>query len=195
MYNAQQVMTRLGLPNSPTAAVVIVGDTCRDDRDTIGTAVKWIEDITGVRRSFTDKFLATMTAQACAEAMVRAGDTFDPLLAIIAAEDRASKFRNNPKNRFLFEQDSGTVTSFTVTKEVSGINIEVKANGKIKKGGKNIAADALYLQHVINGGMSFSDYKKELINQLDMSAPGASTYAQNARSKYNKEHGIVVTKE
>lgn len=185
MFNTQHVLDKLDLPNSPTAAVVAVGERCRDRGEAeaariIGIIVPgpW-EPADG-----DDAFVVRMTAQALVEAMVRAGESFDPTMAIILAGERARKFRNNPANKFMFEQDVGTVKDFTVTKDVAGVKVEVKADGKIKKGGKQEAADALYQEHVVNGGKSSSEFLEVLMKQLDMTKAGARTYMYNSKKKH-----------
>lgn len=115
MYNSQQVIERLHLPTSPTAAIVMVGDICRSG-NSISASVDWIRKITGIETSFTDKFIAIMTAQAVVETMIKEGDNFDPQLAIITGEQRATRLRNNPKNKCYF--DYGPVRTETEVEQV-----------------------------------------------------------------------------
>lgn len=189
MFNTAQVLMRLDLPNNATSAVVYMGDLIRRAKDTCQASTDMIFKITGLTRKFTDEHVALMTAQALVELMIKSGDDFDPSLGLMAAELRANKFRNNPANSFLFVRGE-KIAAMTVTKEVGGVTVEVKANGKVKKGGKQDSSYGLYVEHVINGGMESKDFLLVLQKELDMGVPGSRTYMYAAAKRYketNKE--------
>lgn len=191
MYNTEQMLTRLGLPNSATAAIVFVGDQIRNSGNMIDTAVEVINKITGVKRHYTDPFIALMTAQAVVKSMITDGDAFDPLTAIPIAELYANKFRSTPAHRWLFEQDSATVTDFTLSKQVGGVTVEVHASGKRKKGGGKLIAEALYRKYVLEAEVPVSskEFVQILLTEGEFASKlGAITYSGNCKKVLGGEY-------
>ena len=104
------------------------------------------------------------------------------------ATEYTKDFLNNPFWSFL--RSMPEVISDIPNKVIANINVVVNANGKIKKGGKQIIAQELFEQHILNQTepMSNKDFKDLLIKELDMTKLGANTYLNGLRTK----HGMVT---
>ena len=66
--------------------------------------------------------------------------------------------------------------------------VEVKADGKIKKGGKQILAAELYKKHVVEteNPVDNQGFIKILMAELGMTKAGATTYAYNCKKQFAK---------
>lgn len=112
---------------------------------------------------------------------------------IESATDYAVNFCNDPKWSFLFVQpeydDRPKVAESAKVQVVEGIDIKVavKADGSIKKGGKEPLAFALYEQHVVKAEVPLTNqqYIALIMKELDMTKAGATTYAYNARKHFS----------
>ena len=82
-------------------------------------------------------------------------------------------------------QTSGPVVAF-----VEGIEtkVEIKADGKIKKGGKQILAVELYKKHVVEteNPVDNQGFIAILMKELGMTKAGATTYAYNCKKQFAK---------
>ena len=70
------------------------------------------------------------------------------------------------------------------------VKVEVKDNGQMKKGGKQIIALELYKKFVVDAEegnkLSNSDFVKLLMKELGMSLAGSRTYAYNCKNHFAK---------
>ena len=81
-------------------------------------------------------------------------------------------------------------TNGPVVAVVEGIDVkvEVKSDGKIKKGGKQILAAELYKKHVTDAETPVDNqgFIKILMSELSMTKAGATTYAYNCKKAAGK---------
>ena len=81
-------------------------------------------------------------------------------------------------------------TNGPVVAVVEGIDtkVEIKADGKIKKGGKQILAVELYKKHVVEteNPVDNQGFIKILMAELGMTKAGATTYAYNCKKQFAK---------
>lgn len=85
---------------------------------------------------------------------------------------------------------AASVSCGPVVAVVEGIDVkvEVKADGKIKKGGKQILAAELYKKHVVEATNPVDNqgFIKILMSELGMTKAGATTYAYNCKKQFAK---------
>ncbi len=215
MLNTTQVLDRLQISTaSPSKAIQDVRERVMSAKDGLAEAIKIITNVTG-RDTYEsdDQHLALHIAQGVVQAALNDGDKFNPDTALKFAELAATKMRADPALAWLFgtakkaattteEETAETTTPAPTgkkTKKVAGVSVAIKANGKIKKGGKQDAADALLLT-VIDAKTHVSDktnqdFVQMLVKELDMSKQGATTYAYNACKSYKATHGLGKTHE
>ena len=84
--------------------------------------------------------------------------------------------------------DSSTAPNTVAVVEGIDVKVEVKADGKIKKGGKQILAVELYKKHVLETETPVDNqgFIKILMAELGMTKAGSTTYAYNCRKQFAK---------
>jgi len=190
MLDVVTVLDRYNIDTkSALKAVQDVRTAVDASNDPLAHAIKIINDVTGLESLYQDAKLALHVAQGVVERALKQGDKFDPSAAIKDAEDSANKLRANAAMAWLFsagaEGSAPVVNPDEKTKEIAGKKVVVKKDGKIKKGGKQEAAYALYLEHVVLGKITKNqDFIKLLMKELDMGKPGATTYSYNCKKQH-----------
>ncbi len=111
-----------------------------------------------------------MTAQRLVADAILLGESYDPDGALLRAAKKIAEQRIS--DPWYFAKESGS-TVVTTTENREGVNVEVKTDGKIKKGGKQVLAAALYEKHK---ALSNKKIIEIFMKDLDMSKPGATTY-------------------
>jgi hypothetical protein len=186
---------------SPLGAVQIVRQIVMDDEFTkvlAGRGVDLINKLLGTSITYGD-FIAgiapklhadweLMVAQAVAEAVVRAeGEAVDEVLLLEAAKTRVLKLMNSPQHSWMFAKPDVTAASGEGVKVIEDVNVtvEVKANGKLKKGGAGALAEELYRVRVLNSNEPVTNgaFIDMLVNEVGMTKSGATTYAYNIDKK------------
>jgi len=206
MSNHKHVLERLQIPtNSVNAAVQTTRERIVNEDDPIAASVKFINSVItvpDVTISFEDEFLARLTAQALVEAIILAGDSeTDSTTLYLKAQERAKGLREEPRLAFIYTKDVVDVDGVGVRhgeelKTMAGTDVKVlvKANGKIKKGGKQVLAAELYRKHVLEAKTPATnqEFISILVKQLDMSKSGATTYAYNCKKQLGEPAGGIV---
>jgi hypothetical protein len=198
MINPLQVLTRMDISaDSPMKAVQDVRAHVEGASEPLKAAIALILDLTGQETTYDDQHLALHVAQGVVERVIKQGDQFNAAEAIKEAEENAAALRTNPALTWLFGGQASTTeptetTSTGPTKDVAGVKLTVKANGKIKKGGKQDAALAILKERVVGKDVSNQDFIAMLVAELDMSKAGATTYAYNAVKMYSAETGTAL---
>lgn len=178
--------------DSYVRAIQEVREHIDQQEDKIQAASTLINALTGQDVSFDDEKVALHTAQGVVERVIRQGDAFEPEQAIKDAVANAIKLRDNPAMQWINAQPQPADGVVQPTKTVAGVELIVKDNGKIKKGGKQTALIALFKEHVIGKGVSNGEFVKVIMSELNMSKQGATTYAYNARKAVEAELGHKV---
>lgn len=176
MLTAEQVLTRLNINSqSRLAAVQDVRAHIEGSDNPIGAARAIIANLISGDFTCNDPIVARMTAQSLVSDAIEFGDKYDDIVALKRAGDKIAGYRvSNPW--FFYKPSSSTVETTTETRE--GIAVEVKTDGKLKKGGKQVLAMALYEKHkALTNKEIIAIFEKE----LDMSKPGATTYLYNCK--------------
>lgn len=154
-----------------------------------------VKSLLGVDLSFPTAEHAVITTQAIVQSIVKNDFKVDSIEDVLAnAKDYAEKFITNPKHQYFFAKE---VTAETATEVavVEGLDVKVavKADGKIKKGGREILAVALYEKFVKNAEVPLDNqgFIAVLMKELGMSKAGATTYNYNMKKKFG---GTIVAK-
>lgn len=195
MLNVTTVLTRFNIDvASPLKAVQDVRVVVEEASDPLTQAIKIINDVTGLESVYQDLKFALHVAQGVVERAVKLGDKFLPIDAIREAEESAAKLRANAAMAWLFNSGTeGSAPDKGATKSIAGKKVSVKADGSIKKGGKQEAALALYITHVVGGLVTTNqEFISVLMKELNMGKAGATTYAYNARAQHKASGGADV---
>jgi hypothetical protein len=171
MMNTEQVLIRLKLdPYSRTVAVQQVREMCEESTNPIGVAEFILKNLTAETEfHLTDASQARHLAQYLVQDAIELGEQYDPVHALDKAAKKVAELRIH--DPWLFAKDE-------VTEHRAGISIEIKADGKLKKGSKQILAAQLFEKHKgLDNKALIEIFQKE----LDMSVAGARTYAYNCR--------------
>lgn len=209
MLDVRPALARFGI--STTSAMQAVqqvrihiedaGETHRIERTN-----ELLEKVLGVRLNPVDinnkpvgtPYAYAMTiAQAAVESVIKQEGQIDNVEELMTnAVKRADKFITTPKHKWLFAVAEGTSVATTDVAVAAGVELKVavKADGKIKKGGKELLAAELYKKYVasLNGAPYANQaFIAILVKELGMTKDGASTYNYNMKKKHG---GQIVPK-
>lgn len=132
---------------------------------------------------------AVTVAQSVIEHVIKSGGVVEDVADVIEkAKTRAQEFINKPTHNWMFvhaEPEDMSANNTTVTSSVD-VKVAVNSSGKIKKGGKEIIAVALYEKFVKNAEKPLDNkgFVGLLMSELGMSKNGANTYSYNMRKKF-----------
>lgn len=195
MLLVQHTLERLNIHTSiVTHAVTDIAKLVNDSTDPLYTASKLFNDILSVPVRFTDNIHARIAAKHMIKDVLTYHckiDNDDVQDIITEAISYADEYCANPDNSYLWSKpDLDNVTPILV-QEVKGTDMKVVVNtsGKIKKGQKQVIAAELYAQYVLNAAvpMTNTEFKQVLIDKLDMTPLGASTYCYNLRKEHKSK--------
>lgn len=169
-------------------------------------ATQMIRDVTGVEVQFEDDNVALATTQYLFDDIIRNKvNEVDVKAQLDVCILKAKKLVNNPKNNWMYNKVVKPGASSMVKTEVQGVEVqvEVRSNGKIKKGGKAILAQGLmyrYLDECVANNKPYSpkEMKAVLVKDCQMSDLGAGTYEYGLRvtqkliEKYQQEKGVTI---
>jgi len=195
MLNVSNVLERNNIRTwNTTHAMNDVSTKITDASDPLYTATKLFSDVLSV----SVKFIDVIHARIASKHMIKDVLTYncqldiDDIQSIVdQAVEYANDFCADQANSYLWSQpDSDVSAPQTTIQVVEGIDMKVavRDDGKIKKGGKQLLAAELYNKFVkmTTEPLSNKLFVQLLIDKLDMTKPGATTYAYNLR-KLDKE--------
>lgn len=195
MLEVSHVLDRLNIRRTSVPfAVADVAVRVADSSDPLYAATKLFNDILSVTVPFKD----AVHARIASKHMIRDVLTYkckidnDDVQDIVdEAIEYADGFCANPANSYLWSQPDEDKVSTEIAQTVIGCEQKVvlREDGKIKKGGKQVLAAELYDKHVKNAVEPISNtvFIQLLIDTLDMTKPGATTYAYNCRKAHKME--------
>ncbi len=190
-------LERMGMPlTSVTKSVQAARETIEQSADRCAAAAKLIGDLLSLTVKFEDEKTAVTVAQAVVEAAIKAeGEIGDEVELYEAAVRRAAGVINKPENKWMYfyvKDEDVAAAGETKTIEGTELKVAVKADGKIKRGGKQQIAEALFKKHVIDSTEPCDNacFVKILMKEAGMTLAGARTYAHNCR----KAAGLVDKK-
>jgi len=137
-----------------------------------------------------------MIAQGVTETVVKnVGQPLDEAEVLAHAKARVACLMSAPQHQWMFAKPEPTETSGEMQTVAAGIELKVavKADGGIKKGGKQLIAAELYKLHVLNSATPVDNQGmiKILMKELGMSKAGATTYNYDLKKKFG---GVIVPK-
>lgn len=194
MYDYIKTLQQAHLPTScGTAVVIAIGDRIRDSDNPLAEAYHLISQITSTAvdnlNLGDDKHRVRLTAQYLGALIFKHGESFTPSAGLAAAVVKANRFRDDPANSYHFSDMTPGSSTHVETKSIGGVDVEVKADGRVKKGGNAVVAMQLYKDNVVAKQMETKQFIQLLMTTLNMSKAGATTYAYATRKKYNEENG------
>lgn len=187
MLNISTALTHVGIRNDTyLGAVQDVNAKFKEagENGQVKLGVALVNDLLGIKAEFADGIEALLTTQYIVDVAVRnAGEVEDADIALAAALRKAEAFRNKESNKWIFAQKAETVDSSTqeTVTEMTDVKVAIKADGSIKKGGRQVLAAALYEKYVVLPEVKPTNawFKELLVKELGMTSAGASTYAYN----------------
>lgn len=196
MLNTKAVFERLNLGTTGQHALQTVREKIDLANDPLAKSNELINTMVGVDRKYDNAIFARLVAMAVADNAFKVNHEIADVEEFLnQAEARIKKLMDDPNNAFMFVPTVRTVTGApTVTKDIAGVKVAVKDNGKIKKGGKELAAHELYKKHVLESAKPASnqEFIAVLMKELQMSKAGATTYAYNCKKKLGEPAGGIV---
>lgn len=196
MLNTEAVFQHLDLGKSRIECVQRIREIVEGAVDPAAKATAIIKDIIGLEPKYDDATRARLVAQKVGEEVFKANHRIaDEEELLKTCEDYVTKFMTNPKNAFMFAKDTPTSIAVEKVEVVKGMTkVEVKSNGKIKKGGKQVLAAELYKKHVLDAKKAATnqEFITILVKELGMSRAGATTYAYNCKKQLGEPAGGIV---
>ncbi len=175
--NTEQVLTRLNIDHtSRIIAVQQVRNLIEGSVNPLAAAKVLFTNLAApdVEFKFTDANEARLTVALLVDNAILLGEQYDPEAALKRAAEWIVRHKEvNPWS--FWKPDSGISTE---TQHREGVNVEVKTDGTLKKGSKQILAAALFEK---DPTLSYADMIKLFVKELDMSEAGARTYVYNCR--------------
>lgn len=195
MLNVSHVLERNDIRSwNATHAVGDIAAKVKDSTDPLYMATKLFNDILSVPVTFTDAVHARIAAKHMIKDVLTYKcviDNDDVADIIEQAIEYADGYCADPTNSYLWSQpDSDTAPTQVTVQVVEGIDIKVavREDGKIKKGGKQVLANEMYQQYVIEAEkpLTNQEFIALLVDKLAMTPLGASTYCYNCRKAAGK---------
>jgi hypothetical protein len=168
-----------------------------DANDPLAKANELIFQILGVKVTYEDEAKARYIAMAVAEGSWKANHQIEDESAFLSAcEARIDAFIADPINAFFFAKPAYTPSQGELKQVATTVDVqvEVKADGKIKKGGREVIAEALWKKHVLEATtpLSNQEFIALLMKESGMGKPGARTYAYNCKKTLGEPAGGLV---
>jgi hypothetical protein len=157
-----------------------------ESADPIAKAKRLIFAITDIDVKIPDVETAVPLAQFVAKASLEEEVCVFPDIIERAFSYVSELFKKHPWSApKVASQTSGPVVSVCEGIETK---VEIKADGKIKKGGKQILAVELYKKHVVEteNPVDNQGFIAILMKELGMTKAGATTYAYNCKKQFAK---------
>lgn len=198
--NVQNVLTNRNISTRSTVQMCSeLGQYVRNSPIPEQAASSIVREMLGLNIRFSDPVYAGLAVKALAVELFSVGFEVDePAEFLDTATEFATDFKNDPKWAFLWarpedDEMSSKQDDSVKVQVVEGIDVKVavKADGQIKKGGKQILAMELFKQQVVDSTTPLTNQQfiSLLMKELDMTKAGATTYAYNC-GKARKE-GLI----
>ena len=189
MQSVQHTLAQMDFDTtSITRMVQQIRDTITSASNPVAKAQRIVRAITAIDVNLPNIETAIPFTQYVAKAALEEVDELkDHQPLIDRAFERVSElFEKHPWSAPRVE--SHTAGPVVAVCDSIDVKVEVKADGKIKKGGKQILAAELYKKHVIDAETPVDNqgFIKILMSELGMTKAGATTYAYNCKKAAGK---------
>lgn len=196
MLNLNHTLQHLDISTTSVCrAIQTVRAMVGEGEQALRNASKLILDLINVTVSFKDENEARVTAQAVVEAVIKAkGIVPDEQALFDAAVKRADAHLKEFDWAYrAYESTDPLAVPETIQIEGTELHVEVKSDGKVKRGGKQLICAELFRKYVIESQTPCDNacFVQILIKEAGMSLAGARTYATNLR----REHGMLIQKK
>lgn len=190
MQSAINTLTQMDFDTtSITRMVQQIRDCITNAANPVTRAQSIVRAITAIDVKLPDIETAIPFTQYVAKAAVETAEELKDHQPIIdRAFERVSElFKKHPWSAPRAEDQTASGPVVAVCDGID-VKVEVKADGKIKKGGKQILAAELYKKHVIDAETPVDNqgFIKILMSELGMTKAGATTYAYNCKKAAGK---------
>lgn len=176
-------LTKDFLNNSPTRAVQQTREILSVSANPIKDADVVVFDLTTFHSPYHDnEQAAIMFAQYVVEGHIKRR-----LNITEYAKERVEFHKKNSPFMFAVSEQTSYYSKPTKSTTIEQVKVEIKENGKIKKGGKQLVAEQMYKTLVIEGQMSNVQFVQQLQDKLGMTLFGARTYAYNMKKKLGEK--------
>jgi len=126
---------------------------------------------------------AIMTVQYVVDTAIRnEGNVDDAEIVLADAVRKVSTLEKRPDMSWMHARPAAKIDeAVEEVTEMVDVKVAVKADGSIKKGGRQVLAAALYEKYVVQAEVKPTNawFKELLVKELGMTSAGASTYAYN----------------
>ena len=147
-------------------------------------------DLLGVYPEFSDNVYARIAAKRMIQLVAQSNYQVDPLdvpALLTDVYNYTDVYVTDPKNSHLWSSPDENNPAPVAVHVVKGLDCKVvlNENGKIKKGGKQVLSKELYIKYVTEAAvpMTNQEFIKVLMDELDMTKQGSTTYAYNMRKQ------------
>lgn len=189
MINTQLVFQRLDLGTSRFASVQKVRAVVDESSNPQQKAEELIFQILGLKARYDTTDHARLVAQAVVDEAWKANHAIDNEQELLTGcEARIVKYMGDPNNACHFVKPALYQAVATVSKQVTTLietKVEVKQDGSMKKGGKEVLARELYTKFVLNckseDALDNQGFIRLMVKELNMSKACATTYAYNCK--------------
>lgn len=195
MLNVTHTLDRMEISaTSVSRAIQETREILSGSTDLCKAATNFIRKLLSLEVKFDNPDVAQTTAVAVVEAAVRAnGEIGDEEALLKSALARAEAFVNKPENGWMFAKPEAEVApQETRAVEDTDLKVVVKSDGKIKRGGKQQIAGALFKKYVTESATPCDNacFVRILQKEAGMTLAGARTYAHSLRAK----NGMVTSR-
>ena len=171
--------------NSVVRCIQEVRQHINSAADPINAAARLVQGITSIKPTFDSVEVAVHVAQYVVhDALTKVEYDLDD--SVKTAFDRTEAlFMQHPWSRPRPPEENGYVETAAVVEGIE-TKVAITAEGKIKKGGKQILAVELYKKYVVESDTPLDNqgFVQLLMKELDMSKAGALTYSSNVRKQF-----------
>lgn len=183
MLNISHSLERMGIrAHSRLAAVQDIRKMIQEEGKDVPAL---IETLIGIRHGdFATEDQAILTVQYIVDEAVRNdGNVEDAEIVLADAIRKVHKLETRPDMQWMHARAASKVEE-GVQEQVSDlveVTVAVKEDGSIKKGGRQVLAQALYQKYVVDAEVkpTNKEFKEMLVKECGMTMAGASTYAYN----------------
>jgi hypothetical protein len=196
MLNVSPVLKHMNISTtSPAMATSEVGELIRSSAVPTETARMFIDSVLSLPVVFDEPIYAGLVCKHIIKFVIDNEcvvdiDSIDEILE--NAQVYATDYCNNPANSYMWAELDETIdTKAGHIQVATGIEtkVAVKADGKIKKGGKAILCADMYQKFVIDAEVPLTrkEFRELLMKELMMTPAGSTTYEFNCHKKHKKD--------
>ena len=189
MQRAINTLTQMDFDTtSITRMVQQIRDCITNASNPVDKAQRLVRAITSIDVKLPDVETAIPFTQYVAKAAIEEAEELKDHQPLIdrAFEHVSELFKKHPWSAPRAEDQTASGPVVAVCDGID-VKVEVKADGSLKKGAKQILADELYKKHMlVDVPLTNQQFIAILMTELKMTKAGSTTYAYNCKKKYQK---------